>query len=167
MTAVAFIESYFDAERAEALLFCSVGAVAMVIALLCWRQSPFLRGMAWPLLIVAAIQLTVGITVYRRSPHDIARVMQIVQAEPARIGTEEIPRMTTVMRNFLYYRYFEIALCLTGLALLAVTRGQWQGVGAGLLLQASLMLGLDYFAEARGHTYLMALRALAAPSVGQ
>ena len=72
--------------------------------------------------------------------------------------------MAAVMQNFVYYRYFDLALCLVGGSLLiGAARGDYrQGVGAGLLAQAALMLLLDYFAETRGRDYLALLRELIA-----
>jgi hypothetical protein len=40
------------------------------------------------------------------------------------------------------------------------------GIGLGLVIQASLMLVLDLFAETRGDAYLEALRALPSAEAG-
>ena len=68
----------------------------------------------------------------------------------------ELPRMTTVVRNFALYRWIEIALLLAGAAaFVAAARGSaLRGAGAGLSLQAALMLVLDLFAERRAQVYL-------------
>jgi hypothetical protein len=68
--------------------------------------------------------------------------------------------MEVVMKNFLIYRYVEIALLLVGVLLLFTTKGFWQGVGIGLFIQASLMLSLDYFAEQRGKVYVEVLKGM-------
>jgi hypothetical protein len=156
------ITTYFQAERAESVVFIAVGVVALGIALWAWRvnRQPFWRGAAWPLAVIAAIQITVGGTIWQRSPHDMARVQQIVAQDKARIAGEEIPRMQTVMRSFALYRWIEIGLLALGLALVALSaRASWlQGLGAGLAVQAGLMLVLDFFAEQRGDVYLDWLR---------
>lgn len=164
MASTEAVISYFGAERAESLLFICVGLVALELAWTCWRKgaSDQARGAALALVVVACIQLVVGGTVFMRSPHDQARVVQIVQAEPARVRSEEVPRMETVMRNFRVYRWIEVVLL--GLSLLwaaVAARGSWwRGVGLGLMPQAALMLLLDELAEQRGAVYLAWLQAL-------
>lgn len=152
------IHHYFTAEKQESLLFMFVGAAAVIIGgyFLMKVKQPYFNGMAYPLIAIALIQLTVGISVYTRSPIDIKRVTEIVQSDTSRIHTEEIPRMKTVMRNFVLYRWVEIALLVVGIGLFfALQAGTfWKGVGLGLSLQAALMLLLDYFAERRGTDYL-------------
>ena len=141
-----------------------VGVVAVGIAAyaLFASQDAVLRGAAWPLALVALIQLSVGGGGYVRSPKDIARVQQIVKAEPKRVRSEEIPRMDVVMKNFVLYRWIEIALLVAAILLCAFApaASAWRGVGIGLLVQAGLMLALDFFAEQRGSVYLGWLRTL-------
>jgi len=48
--------------------------------------------------------MTVGFSVYIRSPKDIIRVNEILKTDKLKISTEEIPRMKTVMSNFIIYR---------------------------------------------------------------
>jgi hypothetical protein len=112
--------------------------------------------------VIALIQLVVGSSVYFRSPKDIARVNQIMQTETAKIQTEEIPRMETVMKNFVLYRWIEIALIVIGIVLFLYFQPMtlWKGVGLGLAIQSSFMLLLDYFAESRGKVYMDYLQDL-------
>ena len=116
--------------------------------------------MAVPLVAIALIQITVGTSVYFRSPKDILRVNQIVQIEKSKIQQEEIPRMEIVMKNFMIYRWIEILLLIVGfvLAFTFPTQTFWKGIG--LAIQAGFMLLLDYFAESRGAVYLDYLNQL-------
>jgi hypothetical protein len=84
------------------------------------------------------------------------RVNQIIQTDKARIQTEEIPRMKVVMKNFVLYRWIEMALILIGLSLFFYFPAAtvWKGVGLGLTVQSAFMLLLDFFAESRGKEYL-------------
>ena len=149
---------YFAAERAESFLFIAVGVIALAVG--AWMalsvRKGFALGLAAPLIAVALIQLVVGTTVALRSPQDAARVERILSVERPRIASEEIPRMQVVMKNFLTYRYVEMALILAGLALMfgPLSGDVWRGAGIGLFIQASLMLALDFFAERRGAAYL-------------
>lgn len=70
--------------------------------------------------------------------------------------TNEIERMTVVMKNFALYKKIEIAFVLSGLLLrlFAASREFWLGLGVGMLLQGALMLTADIFAERRGHVYI-------------
>jgi hypothetical protein len=152
------VEKYFGAEKAESFLFVLVGLVAITLAVYFFAKlkQPFYNGIAYPLIAIALIQITVGGSVYLRSSKDIARVNQMIQIDKTRIQTEEIPRMKIVMNNFVLYRWIEIVLVLIGLALLFYFKSatMWKGVGLGLVIQSALMLLLDFFAESRGREYL-------------
>ncbi len=157
-----FIRSYFAAERAESLLFIGVGLVAIFTAGWFWFEhasGSFYRGIALPLAAIGLIQLVVGATVFFRTPADIRRVEGYLREAPDKVRSEEIPRMREVMRNFVTYRWMEITLSLAGLILILLVRqgSFWKGVGAGLFLQAGIMLFLDFFAERRGQRYLKEL----------
>lgn len=155
------IETYFQNERAESLLFLAIGVVAIAFAGWFWLSSKgeFYRGMAWPLLLVGLIQVIVGGTVYVRSPKDIKAVTGFAEAAPDKLKSVEIPRMENVMKNFVIYRYAEIALMIAGLVLILMNKdiNFWKGLGAGLFAQSSLMLAADFFAEKRGRIYLQHL----------
>jgi uncharacterized membrane protein YczE len=158
-TDISFIARYFKAEQLESLVFVAIGLITFSIALAAWFKfkTPFLSGLAWPFLLVALIQLTVGISVYLRSPKDIIRV-EAIAFNLQEISQQEIPRMETVMKNFVIYRYVEISLLLIGIGLLVFLSSAYsRGIGLGLLIQAALMLGADYFAEKRGSEYQEAL----------
>lgn len=158
------IQIYFKAERAESLVFLAIGLLTFAAGIYFFIsvKKPFYMGMAWPLIIIALIQLSVGGTVFVRSPKDIVRVEKIVSADQNAIVTEEIPRMETVMKNFTIYRWIEIVLATGGLILfLTQASGSMsKGIGMGLLIQSLFMLGADYFAAKRGHIYLGWLQEL-------
>jgi len=158
------IEKYFNAEKSESLLFVLVGIVAIVIAIYFFfkLKQPFYYGMGLAFTLIALIQLTVGTSVYFRSPKDIIRVKALVSNEPLKIQSEEIPRMEVVMKNFVLYRWIEIALIILGLVLFftANSNSLLKGGGLGLFIQASFMLLLDYFAESRGKEYVTFLHEL-------
>lgn len=152
------ISKYFNAERGESILFAVVGLAAIILAsyFLIKIKQPFYNGMAIPLVLIAFIQLTVGTSVYFRSPKDILKVENMLSNDKEKIKTEEIPRMETVMKNFLFYRYVELVLMIAGLILMFTFKENEfvKGIGIGLFIQAGLMLALDFFAEKRGHEYL-------------
>lgn len=156
-----FTTDYFNAEKMESLFFIGIGTIAIILGIYFWFlvKEPFYKGIAIPLVLIAVIQITVGTTVYIRSPKDILKVENIIKNEPSKIQTEEIPRMNIVMKNFVIYRYVEIALMILSSVAFCYFLSQtfWKGLGLGLFIQASLMLSLDYFAEKRGTEYLKQL----------
>lgn len=156
------IEKYFEAEKAESLLFILIGLAGILLAgyFLLKLKLPFYKGMAWPFIAIALIQLVVGTSVYFRSAKDIERVNTMLKTDSMKIQTEEIPRMETVMRNFVVYRWIEIGLILAGLLLFFSSSPATflRGLGLGLAIQSGFMLLLDFFAESRGIVYLQYLQ---------
>ena len=158
------VKNYFNAEKYESVFFVFFGLVAIAFAInvMIGQKDPFYRGMVIPLALVALIQITVGATVWIRSPKDIIRVEQILEKEPSRITTEEIPRMKVVKKNFVIYRWVEIALLIVGLLCMFVfsQHNFIKGFGVGLFIESALMLSLDFIAEKRGSEYLKSLNDL-------
>jgi hypothetical protein len=111
---------------------------------------------AIPFILVGILELVVGYTIVRRSPVDILRVEKMINDEPQKIASEEIPRMEKVMSNFKVFRIAEIILIGIGILLMYHTLNDTfsRGLGLGLFFQASTVLSLDFFAERRGHMYL-------------
>ncbi len=157
------IEKYFLAEKQESLLFLAIGITALVLALvfLLGLKTPFYKGAAIPLITIGVLLGTVGYTVYKRSDADRVRVVYALDMIPGDIAGRELPRMETVMKNFIIYRYTEIALALAGLLLFFscnADRAFWRGLGLTLAIMAMTALAADYFAEKRGKIYINAIR---------
>ena len=154
------IENYFLAEKQESILFIFVGIVAILLALLflLLMRGPFYKGAALPLLLVGLLQLGAGYTVYKRSDDDRMRNVYAYDMNPGQLKNEELPRIQKVNSHFVIYRWTEIVLLLTGLALLFYFKPQpsgqfWFGLGLTLAIEAAIMLGADYVAEQRAHSY--------------
>ncbi len=165
-----FVHKYFVSEKQESLLFLGLGISAIVLAVIFFffiKSNPaFFKGAAIPLFVIGLIQCVVGYSVYTRSDKQRTDIAYNIGMEPVNFTkSEELPRMKTVMKNFIIYRYAEITLALIGIGLfiyfrINVAHGFWKGVGLTLAIQALLMLGADYFAEQRGKTYYKALEAI-------
>lgn len=161
------IEKYFLAEKQESLLFLIIGIAAIIIAVVgifIWKTQTW-KGAAIPLIIIALIQITVGYTVYKRSDKDRVRVVYALDMNPDDLKTKELPRMEAVNKNFLIYRYVEIALLTIGILLAFYFRDNvekqlWMGLGIALALQSFIMLGADFFAEKRAITYTQQLKEM-------
>ncbi len=158
------IFKYFAGEKQESYLFLALGVAGLAFALysLYSHKTPFMRGVVLPIIFVSLLEVVVGITLVRRTPQDIDRVSHQFYQDRSLIHKQEVPRMERVMHNFLVFRYIEISLILVGIFLMYVPKSYplWNGVGVGLLLQASLVLLLDFFAERRGEIYLTYLRSI-------
>ena len=165
-----FIYKYFIAEKQESLLFLIIGLTAIIISIIFFifiKTNPaFFKGLAIPLLAIGLIQCVVGYTVYARTDKQKADVAYNIGMEPAAyVKQTEMPRMKTVMKNFIIYRWVEIILIITGLILIFLYRSNpdktfWYGFGLALAIQAVIMLGADYFAEKRGKVYTAQLQEM-------
>ena len=160
----AAIVTYFAAEKRESLLFMLVGFAAITAAVFLWRTGSPYRGMAYPLVAIALIQIVVGSTVYFRTDAQTVGLHQQLAGDPAAYVAAELPRMETVRRSFAIYKVIEIVLLVAGVAgyFLLRGRGTLFAVSLGLMLQSSLMLALDLVAERRADVYIEQIRRLAA-----
>lgn len=167
-----FVHKYFIGEKQESLLFLIIGIAAVVAAIVLFffiKTNPSLyKGMAIPLFVIGLIQLAVGYTVYARSDKQRMDVAYLLGTEPVQYAkSTELPRMEKVMKNFVIYRWVEIALILAGVILIFLFRSNPDrsllfGLGIMLAIQASIMLGADSFAEKRGDLYKKELEKMIA-----
>lgn len=155
---------YFVGEKQESVLFMLATLMALGLAVWLWTNGHRLRFMALPLVVVALMQLVVGVIIFARTDAQLARLNTQLTSEPAQFKQAETERMQTVMANFKLYKTVELALLLVGVCLIAFL-SKWDaptGIGIGLVVQAGFTLALDLFAEARGEGYLKALAGMAA-----
>lgn len=167
---LSFIYKYFIAEKQESLLFLIVGIIAILLAIAFWffikTNTAFFKGAAIPLIAIGLIQCIVGYTVYSRTDKQKSNIAYNIGMDPVSyVKQTELPRMQSVMTNFVVYRRVEITFMFTGLILIFLFRSNpdrsfWYGFGVALALQAIIMLGADHFAEKRGKVYITALQKL-------
>ncbi|MCE3284974.1 MAG: hypothetical protein K0R70_1230 [Steroidobacteraceae bacterium] len=160
MTAEQLLHAYFAGEKAEAFWILAAGIAALAAALVLWfyARDPFTRGLAPALLVVAALGIGVGGTVYFRSDAQARQLVELHAAEPARFAAEEGLRITKVVRSFATYRLAYVAATLIALGLVFVFGRPWHlGFAVGLLLLAALGFTIDHYAERRAIEYQQAL----------
>ena len=118
------IVKYFTGERLESFLFLGLGILGFSIAILFLfiLKTSFLKGVAIPFLLVSFLEIVVGVTLIYRSPKDIIRVETYLSEKNEMIQKEEIPRMESVMRNFVIFRYTEITLIIVGIVFMYIYR---------------------------------------------
>jgi drug/metabolite transporter (DMT)-like permease len=160
------IEKYFNAEKAESWVFMAIGIAGIIAAIIFFfvLKTNFYKGAAIPLLLVGLLLGVVGYTVYKRSDEDRKRNVYAYDMNPAELKEKELPRMKTVMKNFVVYRWVEIFLLLAGAGLYIYfirdfKHDFWRGLGIGLAVMALLALTADYFAEKRGTAYLKGIES--------
>lgn len=158
------VSKYFSAEKGESILFITVGLLSLILSIyfLIKLKQPLYSGLSYSFITIAFVELAIGISIYFRSPKDMIRVNQFIRTEIVKIQSEEIPRMETVLNNFVIYRWIEIGFVLMGIAMFLYFQPTtlWRGVGLGLSIQASMLLLLDFIAESRGKIYLEHLQYL-------
>ena len=165
MFSKADVEAYFNGEKQETLWFMIIGLIAILSAifLFFYVKQHWAKGAAIPVMVIGIIQLMVGYTVYNRSDEQRKDIVYKMDMNPDALEKQEVPRMEKVMKNFVVFRYTEICLVLAGLILVLVFKSNpdkqlWFGVGAGLALQAAIMLLADGLAERRGEKYLSGMK---------
>ena len=158
------IERYFSGEKSESRIFMLIGILAIIVAILfmLFGNNRVFTGAAIPLVMIGILLSVVGYTIYRRSDSDRIRNVYAYDMNPSELKDKEIPRMKTVMRNFVIYRYAEIGLAVLGIGLYVYfirdfTKDFWRGFGLALAIMALITLTADYFAEKRGKQYLQGL----------
>ncbi len=156
------MSDYFVAEKQESVIFVVVGLLAIGLSLWLWMNEHRLKSMAYPLLVIALMQIVVGSTVYLRTDSQVSTLSAQLQVSPATLKAEETARMETVMKNFSIYKAIEMLLLIMGVAMIALFQRHdvAAGIGVGLVLQAALTLVLDIFAETRGADYLSAVQSI-------
>lgn len=164
MFTTADIEKYFNGEKQESFLFLLIAIAGIITAIVFFffLKTNFFKGAAVPLIIIGLMLGIVGFTVYKKSDADRIRNVYAYGMNPTELKDKEIPRMKTVMKNFVTYRWVEIALALTGIVLFFYFKDDldktfWKGFGLTLATMALTALSADYFAEKRGGIYLKGL----------
>lgn len=157
------MSNYFVAEKQESVIFVVVGLLAIGFSLWLWMNGHRLKSMAYPLVVIALMQIVVGRTVYLRTDSQVSTLTAQLQVNPAALKAEETTRMETVMKNFSVYKSIEMLLLIIGVAMIAFFQRHdvAAGIGVGLVLQAAFTLTLDIFAESRGADYLSAVQRIA------
>ena len=154
------IEKYFIAEKQESLLFILIGVAGILTAIIFFffLEINFYKGAAIPLFFIGLLMSIAGYTVYQRSDAGRIRNVYDFDMNPSGLKEKELPRMKTVMRNFIIYRYTEIFLLILGAGLYIyfirdLKNDFWRGLGLALALMSLLALVADFFAEKRGDFY--------------
>lgn len=154
------LRTYFSGEKSEAAWILLAGAACLLAAAWLWFavRQPFARGLATSLLLVAALGLGVGGSVYLRTDRQLADLGGLHRADPAGFAAEEGTRIRRVVRDFGIYRIgYAVAVLVALACVFALGTAYGHGLAVGLLVLAALGLTIDHYAEARAFAYVQAL----------
>ena len=148
---------YFNGEKFAGLFIAGVGLVAIVAAALLFRS---LRAFSVTLLILALIEIALGVGLYLRTGTQVRRLEAQLASDEGGFRAVETARMIRVQRNFVFIEWAEVAIIIvSGLVAVGLKyRPVAVGVALGLLIHASVLLAFDLVAERRGAVYWSALR---------
>lgn len=154
------LHQYFAGERAAGWFLAAFSVLPIGFSWWLRAAGHPLRSMLYPLAIIGALQLAIGVGLAMKTPAQVSTLEQRLASSPSEARAAETARMEKVQRNFVTIEWVEVALALVGMALV-ITRGSEarQAVGAGIAIQATVMLAFDIFAEQRGALYLAWLRS--------
>ena len=157
------LHQYFDGERYGAMMALGLGIASICLASYVWfGRSPF-RAMAWPLVIVAVVELGVGVGLLARTGPQVETLEAGLRTAPQPTAAVELQRMTRVNQSFRVIKTIEVVAIAAGVFLIMLLPAEnvaWRAVGLGLLLQATALLVFDVFAEHRAHLYTRWLSGL-------
>lgn len=147
------ILKYFAGERVQCIAGILI-AISMVVLSLyfLFQQRDVLRGIAFVSIPLSLILLVICTAVVLRTPKDIMRVTTAYQAKPQSLLTTELPRMESVMHNFIVIKRVELGLLVIGIFLTVVFRHHdlIRGVAIGLIIQGVILFMFDYFCLGEG-----------------
>ena len=156
------LTDYFTAEKQGGLLLVALAAASFAIGGWLLATKHLFGAMAWPLLVLGALELVIGVTVAGRTSSQIAALEAGLRATRAATVTSEVERMARVNGTFELVKKLEIGLIVVGLAL-AIVRpapATLGAIGLGLALQCMVLLVFDTFAHHRAEHYVQWLIAL-------
>lgn len=157
------IVQYFNGEKLQCIVGVVISLVSIALsAYFLATQTPLVKGMAYSFLPISLLLLAICVSVILRTPGDVERVTRFYQEQPAKIQTEELPRMEKVMKSFGIIKNVELGLFLIGVVSIVLF---WQnplvrGISAGLVVQCTVMYLFDHVAESRGEVYVNYLKSL-------
>lgn len=152
--------NYFVAEKQGSLLFILVGIVAITLSFYLWKTSNQYKGMGYPLVAIAVIQIAVGSAVFFRTDAQVKTLTEQMNAVPEEFRREEQARMKKITESFQIYKMIEIVLLAAGIFMsyYFAENLSLRAVAIGLIAQSSIMLVADLFAEQRAGEYIVKLQ---------
>lgn len=156
------IELYFSGEKWQ----CSIGAVlalGFIVLSVCFLKlgTPFHKGFAYVCIPFMLILTGICISIIVRTPKDLQRISAFYQSEPAKLKTEELPRMQKVMKLFSTAKKIELAFFAVGVVLAIVfwKNDLMRGIAVAIIVLGIAFFTFDFTAEHRAKPYFQFLNS--------
>ena len=156
------LTTYFEGERGQGFFWLGVGLVMLGAGLwLLFGRSDY-RATGWPLVVLAGIEIAVGVTGVFNEARVTEMLAQLARDEAA-LTRSEAARMAGWATVFTIMKCVETGLVVAGAALVVTVpaRSTWYAVGVGLIVQGAAALTLESIASRRNADYRAAVERLA------
>ncbi len=156
------LTAYFAAEKQGGFLLIALAAASIAFAVWLLATKNAFSAMAWPVLVLGALELVIGVTIAGRTASQVAALEAGLQRARNVTVTAEVARMARVNGTFELVKKAEIALIVVALVFLIVrpAPATLGAVGLGILLQCAVLLVFDTFAHHRAKRYVEWLMAV-------
>lgn len=154
------IEQYFVAFKNEQLFLMTLGAVALIIAVVFYAglKTKWYKGFALPLAVFALLNMGAGFSNYKRA--DILKVRNVYNYDlhPELLKSKELPRIKEMSRNFTVLVYINISIILAAAFIFFYFKKKgnseyYMGVAASLFLVAVLSVAMYSVMKERSEGY--------------
>lgn len=159
------LTAYFAGERMQGYFWLGVGALMLAVGIWLLLGRGEYRGAGWPLVIIGAVELVVGVTTTFNDGR-VAGLLAQLAADEGGFVQREVARMRGLELVFTVMKCVETAIILSGAAMVvfASSRSAWYAVGVGLIVQGAAALTLESVAHRRNAGYRVATEAHAVAS---
>ena len=111
------------------------------------------------------MQTVAGYAVYTNSDNQRIDMVYSFDMNPSKLKNEELPRMKRVNRNFVIYKWIEIAFIIAGFVLIILYKNNEEksflvGFAITLIIQSVIIFTLDYSSAKRSIIYTQQLETL-------
>lgn len=156
------LTAYFAAEKQGGVLLVALAAASLAFAAWLLATKNAFSAMAWPVLVLGALELVIGVTIAGRTASQVAEIETGLQRTRNVTVAAEVARMARVNGTFELVKKAEVALIGLAIVFLLVrpAPATLGAVGLGILLQCAVLLVFDTFAHHRAERYVQWLMAV-------
>lgn len=156
------LTAYFTAEKQGGVLLVALAAASLALAGWLLATKHAFSAMAWPVLVLGALELVIGVTIAGRTASQVAELEAGLQRARNVTVIAEVARMARVNGTFELIKKVEAALIAVAIVFLIVrpAPATLGAVGLGILLQCAALLVFDTFAHHRAERYVQWLMAV-------
>jgi|GEM_PF-4645260 len=158
------VDIYFGKEKAGSVILLVLSGLAVGLGGLFWWQhkAELFQGAIPPLLVLGLMAGVVGAIIFFRTDSQVEALKKTYHEAAQTFVSEEQGRMSTVNRNWAFYKWFEIAIIICSLSglLLASRHDYWVGCALAALVMATFLLVFDVVSERNGRWYAAKLDKL-------